>query len=171
MLLWLNSKSSQWPSKGPKYENYYCTDLLKKSLTALTSLSRLRRAVAMSFLSRIHQIARWAAGGWRHVQSMVTRRKRHLSILKWQRPVGNQVVRRNMAFGCRRTASKEPDNPAVIDNGTAVWLHFWCRGDQRKPFYTHQFGTGESDKRRTWWGIKHIVLGLRWQSYERCLAV
>lgn len=131
-------------------------DSFKESLTALDVAIAIETGFGHVFPEAEYIKVPMADGGEGTVQSMVDATQGHLVDLEVTGPLGNQVKAQYGILGAKD--GQEPTT-AVIEMASASGLHLVPR-DQRKPFYTTSFGTGELIKDALDRGIKHIVLGL-----------
>lgn len=131
-------------------------DSFKESLTALEVADAIEMGFRQIFPDATYDKVPMADGGEGTVQSMVDATQGQLIELKVTGPLGNQV---KAQYGILGVKDGQEPTTAVIEMASASGLHLVPR-DQRNPFYTTSFGTGELIKNALDRGIKHIVLGL-----------
>lgn len=131
-------------------------DSFKESLTALGVANAIEVGFRHVFPDAEYIKVPMADGGEGTVQSMVDATKGQFIDLEVTGPLGNQVMAQ---YGILGAADGQEPTTAVIEMASASGLHLVPR-DQRNPFFTTSFGTGELIKDALDRGIKHIVLGL-----------
>ncbi|ETI59766.1 glycerate kinase family protein [Marinomonas profundimaris] len=131
-------------------------DSFKESLTALGVANAIEVGFRHVFPDAEYIKVPMADGGEGTVQSMIDATQGQFIDLEVTGPLGSQVMAQ---YGILGAPDGQEPTTAVIEMASASGLHLVPR-DQRNPFLTTSFGTGELIKDALDRGIKHIVLGL-----------
>lgn len=127
-------------------------DSFKESLTALEVAEAIEMGFRKVFPDAEYIKVPMADGGEGTVQSMVDATQGQWIDCQVTGPLGVPVMARYGVLG-------NGSNTAAIEMASASGLHLVSR-DQRNPFHTSSYGTGELIKDALDRGIEHIVLGL-----------